>query len=148
MGFEPVTAFMSVTSTRCRGLHQCLYVLLRSLVLVGPAEFLGVRIPRSSLEILRASLWFRRGSLWFMNRLRRRMVVTILVMVLALAASLTALALEHYLPLPRRWWSLVLFIATEGSPAPIAYLGIRRLRRLARDSKAGGRSQEVVDQTG
>jgi hypothetical protein len=76
------------------------------------------------------------------------MVVTILVMVVALAASFTALVLEHYLSLPRRWWSLVLFIATELSSAPIAYLGVRRLRGLARESKAGGRSQGMIDQTG
>jgi hypothetical protein len=90
-------------------------------------------------------LSLRRGSLWFVNYVRRRMVVTILVMVLALAASFTALVLEYYLSLPRRWWSLVLFIGTCWSSAPIAYLGIRR---LARESKAGDRSQRMVDQTG
>jgi hypothetical protein len=48
---------------------------------------------------------------------------------------------------PRRWWSLLLFVATLCLPIPVLYLGLRRLRRLARESKADRTSQEIVDQT-
>jgi hypothetical protein len=60
----------------------------------------------------------------------------------------TALALEHYLSLARRWWGLVLFIGTCWFPALVAYVGVRRLRRLAGESKARRTSQGIVDQTG
>ena len=76
------------------------------------------------------------------------MVVTILVMVLALGADITALVLEWNLSLARRWWGLVLFFVTLWFPALVAYVGVRRLRRLARGSRAGGTSQGIVDQPG
>lgn len=77
------------------------------------------------------------------------MAVTILVMVLALGADVTALVLEWNLSLARQWWGLVLFFGTVWLfPALVAYMGVRRLRQLARESKAGRTSQAIVDQTG
>jgi hypothetical protein len=65
-----------------------------------------------------------------------------------LTLPVAALVLEWYLPLPRRWWSLLLFVATYWLRALVMYLGLRRLRRLARESKAGRASQGIVDPTG
>ena len=83
-----------------------------------------------------------------MNRAQRRLVVTVLaVFVLGVVVPVAGLALEWYLPLPRRWWSLLLFVATLCLPTVVLYLGLRRLRRLARESKAERTSQGIADQT-
>jgi hypothetical protein len=76
------------------------------------------------------------------------MVVAILVIVLGIVVPVAALVLGWYLPLPRRWWSLLLFVGTYWLPALVMYAGVRRLRWLARESKAGRASQGMVDQTG
>jgi hypothetical protein len=38
--------------------------------------------------------------------------VTILVMVLGVVVPVAALVLEWYLPLPYRWWGLILFVSS------------------------------------
>ena len=83
-----------------------------------------------------------------MSRAHRRPVGTVLVVsVLLVVGPVTGIALEWYLPLPRRWWSLLLFVATLCLPTLVGYLGVRRLRWLPRESNAGP-SQGIVDQTG
>ena len=83
-----------------------------------------------------------------MNRAQRHLVVTVLaVFSLGVVVPTAGLALEWYLPMPRRWWSLLLFIATLCLPTLVLYLGLRRLRRLARESKAGRTSQRIIDHT-
>jgi hypothetical protein len=90
----------------------------------------------------------RHGSLRFVNRVRRGLVVTILMVALGVTLPVAALVLEWYLPLPRRWWSLLLFVGSLLLPALVGYAGGRRLRRLARESRAGRTSQGIADQTG
>jgi amino acid transporter len=83
------------------------------------------------------------------SRAQRRLVVTVLVVfVLGVVVPVVGIALEWYLPLPRRWWGLLLFVATLCLPTLVGYLGVRRLRRLARESNAGRTAQGIVDQTG
>ena len=84
-----------------------------------------------------------------MSRGQRRLVVTVLVVfVLGVVVPVVGLALEWCLPLPRRWWSLLLFVATLCLPTLVGYVGVRRLRQLARESNVGRTSQGTVDQTG
>ncbi|WP_203919966.1 hypothetical protein [Rugosimonospora africana] len=82
-----------------------------------------------------------------MSRMQRRLVVTIVVaFVFGLVVPVVGLALEWYLPLPRRWWSLLLFVATIYFPQPIVFLGVRRLIRLTREIKAERASGSIADQ--
>lgn len=91
----------------------------------------------------------RHGSIRFVNRVQRRLVVTALVVfVLGVVVPVAGLALEWYLPMPRRWWSLLLFVATLCLPILVLYVGLRRLRRLVHESKVGRTSQGIVDHTG
>jgi hypothetical protein len=73
--------------------------------------------------------------------------VTILVMVLGIAVAVAAFVSVWNLPLPRRWWHLLLFVGTYPLPALVGYVGGLRLRQLVRESKAGRTSQGIVDQT-
>ena len=67
-----------------------------------------------------------------MSRTPRHVVVTVLVVVvLGVVVPVAGVILEWYLPLPRRWWSLLLFVATLCLPNLLGYLVVRRLRRLS-----------------
>jgi uncharacterized protein (DUF983 family) len=57
----------------------------------------------------------------------RRPAVTILVVcIVGFVVSVAGLIAEWYLPLPRRWWSLLLFVATLCLPNVVVYLAVRR----------------------
>jgi hypothetical protein len=96
----------------------------------------------------RDPLLLRHGSLGLVSPGRRRLVLTILfVFVVGVVVPVVGMTVEWYLPMPRRWWSVVLFFATVWLPSLVVYVPLRRLFRPLRERKAGRRSQGTVDHT-
>jgi hypothetical protein len=67
----------------------------------------------------------------------RDFVATILVMVVAgLALPIGVLIALWYLPVPRTWWSLAIFVINYWIPVTASFVGVRRLRRLRKQLEA------------
>ena len=48
-----------------------------------------------------------------------------------------------YLPVPRTWWFLIIFVITYWIPGVTVYVGLRRLRRLKSQFKAERTAQRI-----
>jgi membrane protein YdbS with pleckstrin-like domain len=76
----------------------------------------------------------------------RDLVVTILVMiVVGLALPFGVLIALWYLPVPRTWWSLAIFVVNLLIPTATGLVAVPRLRRLGRQVNAERSARQRAD---